>query len=304
VDSRAGDLALADEPEAIDVLRRELRALVAGDPLARLDAWQDLMPRFSEGRVAYAAAVPLLVDLAESLEDPARSAALALLVALGHDAVEGTASRSELDAAFAAVAPRLDPLAGRFRLSARLAQRIVRRARGDRYALAEVEADLERVERLLTDGATEHARRQDARSRTPEALVAAARAAVIHDASTAADAITLAHRCLNAGLPEEVLLVCSKLGEWSLRAEPARIRALVTIGRVDEAREATTELTDAWLAPATSARSANQVLLKDEMRELLRDVRTVMGDERLADLARAVERAEVEVFIDPSSETF
>jgi hypothetical protein len=65
------------------------------------------------------------------------------------------------------------------------------------------------------------------------------------DNRTAATAITPARQYLNAGLPHETLLVCSKLGSHGTRAEPARIGALLHLGRNSESKEATIELTRA-----------------------------------------------------------
>jgi hypothetical protein len=298
IDTNAAALAPADEPEAVDALRRQLRDLVAGDPAARLDAWGDLYARFLEGHVTFPVAVPLLVDLAESLDEPVRCAALALLVGLGRDANDDETAQAEIDAAFASVATRLDRLSGLFGLSPRLAKRAARRARGTRYGFDAIRRDAEKVENRLSEEAVEQARRAQAASLTPEALSAAARAAVVHDDRTASDAITLAWRCLNVGRPEEVFLICEKLGERRARAEPVRIRALIRLGRIAEGREAAIALANAWLMPATSIRSVNQVLEKSEMQELLRDVRSASGGKDLDELANAIDRAEIEVFIE------
>ena len=304
IDARAPEMAPADEPEAAEELRRHLRSLAEGEPVARCDAYGDLAARLWEGHVSVATVVPFLVDLAESLDEPARCAALALLVGLGHSAVDGAQHLSEVDAAFASVAPRLDALSGWFGLSSRLAKRAARRARGKRYELAEVRSDLDKVESRLAEPAAEQARRARAASLTPDALAAAVRASVIHDERTAASAITLAHQCSVVGRPEDVLLLCDKLGEWRVGAEPARIRALIRLGRLAEARVGTIALMTAWLAPATSIRSVSQVLLKSEIKELVRDVRSASSGNDLEDLARAVDRAAVDVFIEMGTDSF
>jgi hypothetical protein len=220
IDKNAAALAPADEPEAVDALRRQLSDLVAGDPSARLDAWDDLYDRFLEGQVAFPVAVPLLVDLAESLNEPLRYAVLALLVGLGRETNDDEAAVAEIDAAFASVAIRLERLSGYFGLSPRLAKRAARRARGSRYGFGAIGRDAEKVRLRLSKEAAEHARRAHAASLSPEALSAAAHAAVVHDDRTAAEAILLAWRCLNVGRPETVLLICEKLGERRVRAEP------------------------------------------------------------------------------------
>src|SRR5262249_17507372 len=145
---------------------------------------------------------------------------------------------AEIDSAFASVATRLDRLSGLFGLSPRLAKRAARRARGTRYGHDAITRDAEKVEERLTEEAAEQARRAQMASLTPEALSAAARAAVVRDDGTASAAILLAWQCLNAGRPEDVLLICKKLGARRTGAEPARIRALICLGRIAEGREA------------------------------------------------------------------
>jgi hypothetical protein len=304
VDERAAEMAATDEPEAIEELRRRFRGLAEGDPSARYDAYGDLAARFCDGHVSVTIVVPFLVDLAESLDEPTRCAALALLVALGHSAVDSGDAPSEVDAAFASVVLRLDALSGWLGLSPRLAKRAARRARGKRYELADILGGLEKVENVLAEQAAAHARQAREASLTPDALTAAARAAVIHDARTAASAITLARQCSNVGRPEDVLSLCDKLGEWRVGAEPARIRALIRLGRVAEAREATIALVTEWLAPATSIRSVNQVLQKSDIKDLLRDVKRAFGGNDIEELARAVDRAEVETFIEMGTDSF
>jgi hypothetical protein len=91
--------------------------------------------------------------------------------------------------------------------------------------------------------------------------------------------------------------VCTSLVHRPLLGERYRIEALVGLGRLEEAKRRATALAHAWLAPATGADAASQVLLQGDVLAPLRAILSLAPDGEVAALVARVEAAPPNVFI-------
>jgi len=267
------------------------------------DAYQELMGRIWHQGTVYAAsarAIPFLVAMAESLEEPRSIAALGLLLAIA----SGTADdpvRQRIDAALVSAAERLDAIAGCGDGRARLAAQAARMARDPAERAADVRALLDDVDGALdawTDRELAHAATQ------PGALDARIRACRFGEKSAELATVQVVSDCLRAGRPSDAIALCEKLRICGLLGEPHRIQALVQLGRLAEARTAAVALAEAWLLPADSTESANQALLKRDVLEPLSAVRRATGTSDLDELIASVSRSNPEVFIPGGTDSF
>lgn len=281
----------------------EFVALLEGDPESLIGVSDGLDGRiFHQGTVyeASAVALPLLVDLAE-LGGPRGLAGLLLVLLVLCGKADDAADRRRIDAELPALAVRLDALAeGAAGLAKQLALVAAGIAARRREPDEEAWALIEEADDALSD---EGNRILDEQLRSPAVLQRRVSNCAFGERDAELDALVVIGDCLRAGQPAQALALCERLTVCRLIAEPERIRALVELSRILPARRAAVELARAWLEPASSVGSPNQVLTQRNVLEPLRRVREASPDTELDALIAEVAAATPEVFL-PEGDVF